>query len=346
MHNGLNVGYVGVGRYLPEHILTNNHLEQLVDTSDEWITQRTGIRSRRMMGPEDTLVSMATKAAENAIKHAGIEPSQITEIRVGVNTHLRFPSLACMVQDKLGIKNANALDINAGCPAFIFAVHDIYNKMIADWVLRKETSYALAIGVDGMSLVTDYTDRSTCVLFGDGAGAAVIGPVESGGILATYTRTQGNYWDMLTLDELVVSPLDNPEDMSLITRNGRAYPYLHMVGKKVFPVAVRSMMADIHSVVDRYNSVNDHKVTLDDINFVIPHQANLRIVDAVRKGLKLNSEQVHSNGVKQYGNTSTATIPIAYVEEWNKRPGTLEVDVSFGAGFASGAVLWKTPEEI
>lgn len=344
MPHGINIGYKGVGRYLPDNVLTNQHFEKMVDTSDEWITQRTGIKERRLMGPDETLVSMSVKAAENALRHADIDASQISEIRVGVNTHLRFPSLACMIQEELGIENCNALDLNAGCPAFIFAVHDIYNRMIADWTLRQETSYALAIGVDGMSLVTDYKDRSTCVLFGDAAGAAVIGPVESGGILATFTRTQGKYGRLLHLDKVLYPPLRDTDEMIVNQLDNIPYPYLRMEGRKVFPVAVRSMMADIHSVVERHNSVNSHKITLSDIEYVIPHQANLRIVESVRKGMNLSPEQVHSNGVVNYGNTSTATIPVAYVEEWDKRPGIYQVDVTFGAGFASGAILWKTPD--
>jgi len=138
--------------------------------------------------------------------------------------------------------------------------------------------------------------------------------------------------------------LNDAKDMNVSIRNTTPYPFLRMEGRKVFPVAVRSMMSDIHSVVERYNSVNRHQITLDDIEYVIPHQANLRIVEAVRKGMKLAPEQVHRNGVINYGNISTATIPIAYVEEWNKRPGIYEIDVTFGAGFASGAVLWKTPD--
>jgi 3-oxoacyl-[acyl-carrier-protein] synthase-3 len=340
----LKIGYLGVGRYLPENVLTNAHLEAMVDTSDEWIVQRTGIKERRIMSAHESLTSMGTAAARAAMEMAGVTPDQITDIRVGVNTHLRFPSLAAMIQQELGIEEGTASDISAGCSGFIFAVDSIYNKMYAEWFMEKKTSYALAIGVEGLSMVTDWNDRSTCVLFGDGAGAAVIGPVESGPILATTTRTQGKYSDLLYLTPLLKPTLADPLAMTFGHQNGALHPKLVMEGRKVFQVAVRSMMSDIKTVISKYNSMSGESLTLDDIEYVIPHQANHRIVSAVAEGLKLPLEQVYSEGVVKYGNTSAATIPIGYIDQLGKRPGALEVDVAFGAGFASGAILRRNPD--
>ncbi len=343
MPERIKIGYLGVGRYLPSNVLTNAHLEKMVDTSDEWIVQRTGIRTRRIMSPGESVVSMATAAARAALEHAGIEASRISCIRAGVNTHLRFPSLAALVQEELGIPAISASDISAGCSGFIFSVEEIYNRMFTDWILTGQTSYGLAIGVDGLSLVADYSDRSTCVLFGDGAGAAVVGPVESGEILATYTRSEGRYADLLYLDEILSVPLEDTEAMRFKLHNGIPYPFLRMAGPKVFVVAVRSMISDIKAVIDRYNQLSDSPLNVSDIEYVIPHQANLRIVTAVGEGLNLTPDQVYSDGIVNYGNTSAASIPIAYVEQWARRPGALEADVAFGAGFASGAILRRAP---
>ena len=282
---------------------------------------------------------MAISAAKAAIDHAGIEASRISSIQVGVNTHLRFPSLAASVQRELDIKDASASDISAGCSAFIFVVENVYNQILANLLVTGEETYGLVIGIDALSRVVDWTNRSTCVLFGDGAGAAVIGPVKSGEILSIYTRSQGEYADLLYLDRFLSLAIEDPATMKMKSRNGTAYPFIHMEGRKVFSVAVRSMMADIRSVVAKHNKTADKKVTLDDIDFVIPHQANLRIVSAVQEGLKLRKDQVYRDGIINFGNTSAASIPIGYVDEWKKRPGGLEIDVAFGSGFASGAIL-------
>lgn len=338
MSDKIRIGYLGVGRYLPDRVLSNADFEKMVDTSDEWIVQRTGIKTRHIMKSIDSLTSMGTAASRDALKHAGVDGSQISIIRVGVNTHLRFPSLASMIQNELGIENASSADISAGCAAFLFAVEEIFYHLMMEKILYGRDGYGLAVGVEALSLITDYSDRSTCVLFGDGAGAAVIGPVSSGEILATTSRTQGQYGDLLYLDPILSHPF--PDDsLELNQRDKVNYPYLHMEGRKVFQVAVRSMMADIRTVIEKYNRSNGENLTLDDIDYVIPHQANHRIVSAVGEGLKLNPDQVYSDGVINFGNTSAATIPIGMVDQWGKRPGALEVDVAFGAGFASAAVL-------
>jgi 3-oxoacyl-[acyl-carrier-protein] synthase-3 len=288
---------------------------------------------------------MSVAAAKTALKHAGIKASQIKDLRIGVNTHLRFPSLAALVQNALGIPDVTAADVSAGCSGFIFAVEEIYNRMIADYALTGKVSYGLAIGVEALSLITDWNDRSTCVLFGDGAGAVVIGPVQTGEILATHTRVQGKYSDLLYLDEFLSVPLKDPAKMTFKRRKQTVYPFLHMNGPKVFVVAVRTMMADIKEVIAKYNRSGRGNLQLSDIQFVIPHQANRRIVSAVARGLRLPPDRVYSDGVVNYGNTSAASIPIGYVDVWDKYPGALMVDVAFGAGFASGAILRRMPRK-
>ena len=344
MRERIKEGYLGFGRYLPKNILTNAHLENIVDTTDEWIVQRTGIRTRFIMNSNDTVTSMAIAAGKAALDNAGIDPREISCIRIGVNTHMRFPSVASMVQEALGVRDASAADVSAGCAGFIYGVEEIFNKLHFDWLFYGRKSYGLAIGVDSMSTVTDYHDRKTCVLFGDGAGAVVIGPVETGEILATYTRTQGQYADLLKLDEFLSLPLIDAKEMKFQRLNVTNYPFLSMEGPKVFVVAVRTMVSDIKSVLKKYNQANGKKLSEKDIDYVYPHQANLRIVSAVGEALKLPPERVYSDGVRNYGNTSTASIPIGYVDNLGKHHGTLEVDVAFGAGFSSGAILRKVPE--
>lgn len=345
MTDNAKFGFIGVGRKLPENVLTNQHLEKIVNTSDEWILQRTGIQKRHISGKNEDIVHLAVEAAKSAIDNSRIDIKQIKYIRVGVNTYLRFPSLAAVVQKELGLKNASAADISAGCSAFIFGTEDIYNRLWVDKLRRNEDNYGLVIGVDVLSHITDYTDRTTCVLFGDGAGAAVLGPVETGEILSIFTRTQAEYSDLLYLEGFLSESVVDPESMLMKSRNGTNYPFLRMEGRKVFVVAVRTMMSDIRSVIAKYNKTNNANLTIKDIDFVIPHQANLRIVSAVQEGLKLKPEQVYRDGVINYGNTSAASIPIGYVDEWGKRPGAIEVDVAFGAGFASGAILRRVKEK-
>ena len=338
------VGILGVGHALPKNVLTNRQLEDIVDTSDEWIRQRTGIQSRRIMSDDESLLGLAVDAGREAIENSGIDPKLISHIRVGVNTHLRFPSLASLVQRELNIPDASASDVSAGCSAFIFGVEEAYNYFMVQKLFHQRDTYCLVIGADALSKVTDWTDRQTCILFGDGAGAVVLGPVDNGEILATYTRTQGRFADLLYLDKFLSTSLEDPDHMKMKPREDVEYPYLRMEGRKVFAVAVKSLMYDVRAVIDRYNVSAPEPISLDDIEYVIPHQANLRIVSAVQSGLKLNESQVYRQGVIKYGNTSTASIPIGYTEELGKRPGSLQVDVAFGSGFASGAILRREAE--
>jgi 3-oxoacyl-[acyl-carrier-protein] synthase-3 len=275
------------------------------------------------------------------LEEAGIEPKELDTIRVGVNTWLRFPSLATQLQDALGARRASASDVTAGCAGFIYAVEEAFNSIYIEKVRYGRETTALVVGVEGLSHVTDWTDRSTCVLLGDGAGAVVMREVEEGGILATHTHADGRYGDMLWSDFPVGNQSNgNPREFEHETRGQR--PYLHMDGRKVFGVAVETMVRDVRSVIDKYNASSGEDLNLDDIDYFYPHQANIRILEMVARRLELPPERVYTDGIKRYGNTSTASIPLGYCDNRDLLAGQtprLEIDVAFGAGFASGAIL-------
>jgi 3-oxoacyl-[acyl-carrier-protein] synthase-3 len=336
-----HIGYAGIGAYLPETVLTNRDLERLVDTSDEWIVRRTGIKERRIMAKDETVLDMAVSAATRALDDAGVTAEEIGAIRVGVNTWMRFPSLATQLQDAIGASNASASDLSAGCSGFVYAVEDAYQKILVEKTVYDRDLVALVVGVDGLSHVTDWTDRQTCVLLGDGAGAVVMKQVDSGGILATHTHADGRYGDYLWSDSPLNTQLNgSPRDFDHQVKGTR--PYLHMDGRKVFAVAVETMVEDVRKVIEKYNRRSGKKIGIDDIGYLYPHQANLRILEAVAKRLRMPAERVYTDGIVNYGNTSTASIPLGYWDNRHKVHGPgprLEIDVAFGAGFASGAVL-------
>ena len=338
----VRIGYLGHGRCLPATVLTNAQLETMVDTSDTWIQRRTGIRERRVLAPDETILGMALAAAREAIANAGIAAGQIADIRVGVNTWLRFPSLATQLQRELGADAAAASDVSAGCAGFIYAVEEAYNKLYVEKVRHGRDLYSLVVGVDGLSHITDWTDRSTCVLLGDGAGAVVLGQVAAGGIEAIHTHADGRYGDVLYSDAVLASQTEDGETFSHRSCGPRAY--LHMDGRRVFSVAVKTMVHDVLTVIDKYNARAETKIGLEQVGYVFPHQANLRIIEAVVTKLGVPLEKVYTEGVVHYGNTSTASIPIGYCEAGSLRTppdpaAPFEVDVAFGAGFASGAIL-------
>ncbi len=337
---GPRIGYAGLGAYVPATVLTNDDLARIVDTSDDWIRRRTGIRERRILAKDESILDMAVGAARRALEDAGVAAAEIGDIRVGVNTWMRFPSLATQLQKVLGAKNASAADVSAGCAGFIYAVEESYNKIFIERVRYRRELVALVVGVDGLSHITDWTDRSTCVLLGDGAGAVVLKEVERGGILATYTRAEGKYGDMLYSDPVLENQTNSgPKSFSHKEQGTR--PYLHMHGRRVYGVAFETMVSDIRSVIGKYNAISEEQVDVSDIDYIYPHQANLRIIEMVAKKLRVPLERVYTEGVVKYGNTSTASIPLGY---WDNRDrggaeGRLEVDVAFGSGFASGAIL-------
>jgi 3-oxoacyl-[acyl-carrier-protein] synthase III len=335
------IGYLGYGRWVPERTLTNADLEQVVETSDDWIRRRTGIRERRILGPGETILQMAVEASSRALASAGIAAGQIGDIRVAVNTWLRFPSLATQVQRQLGAKAAAAADVSAGCAGFIYAVEDAFNKLYVEKLRHGRETYALVVGVDALSHITDWTDRSTCVVLGDGAGAVVMGPVDDGGIEAIHTHADGRFGDLLYSDPVLGCQANGSQ--AFTHREQGTRPYLHMDGPRVFPVAVRTMVRDVHAVIAKYNRTHERKLGLEDIGYVYPHQANLRIIEAVINKLGLPPDRVYCDGVARYGNTSTASIPIGYCDTRATRAADpaapFEIDVAFGAGFASGAIL-------
>ena len=227
------IGFAGFGAYLPPRELTNDDLSEMVDTDDAWIRRRTGIRSRRILSAEESILDMAVIAAQRALDDAGVDASDVGDIHVGVNTWLRFPSLATQVQRVLGATGAAASDVSAGCSGFIYAVEAAYNRVLVEKLKYGRDVVSLVIGVDGLSHVTDWTDRSTCVLLGDGAGAVVIQGVAEGEILATHTHADGQYGGMLYLDSTLESPVEAGSDR-LVTREQCARPYLRMNGRKVY----------------------------------------------------------------------------------------------------------------
>lgn len=338
------IGYAGVGACLPSTVLTNSDLEKVVDTSDDWIVRRTGIRRRRILAEGETILGMATEAARRALDNAGIDPSDLDDIRVGVNTWGRFPSLATQLQAELGARGASAADISAGCAGFVYAVEEAYNRMCVEKLRDDRDTIALVVGVDGLSHITNWRDRSTCVLLGDGAGAVVLRQVEEGGIRSIHTHADGRYGDALYSDAVLETQWDPDGPKPFTNKQNGTRPYLHMDGPKVYGIAVRSMVRDIKTVISKYNSSNGHEpIGLDDIDFVYPHQANLRIIEKVAEKLGMPLERVYTNGIQEFGNTSTASIPIGYSDpearNGTPRRGRFEVDVAFGAGFASGAIL-------
>lgn len=329
--------------------MTNEDLTRMVDTSDEWIVRRTGIASRRVLGEGETLLGMATAAARSALDDAGVEPSEVDDIRVGVNTWLRFPSLATQIQKELGCRRASASDVSAGCAGFVYAVEEAHNRMCVERMRYGRKTTALVVGVDALSHITDWEDRSTCVLLGDGAGAVVLTEDAPTEILAIHTHADGRYGDLLYSDPVVESQLAPEGHARPFTRSSTGpRTFLHMEGPKTYAVAVRSMARDVKMVLRKHNEATGASVKAEDVGYVYPHQANLRIIEAVADRLGLPLDRVYTEGVKRYGNTSTASIPLGY---WDTRqcdggpvrPG-YQIDVAFGAGFASGAILRRTEE--
>lgn len=338
------VGFVGFGGYVPPTELTNSDLERVVDTSDEWILRRTGIRTRHILAEGETILGMAVEAARRALDDAGVAAADIDDIRVGVNTWMRFPSLASQLQEALGAPHASAADVSAGCAGFVYAVEQAFHRILVEKARYGRSTIALVVGVDGLSHITDWTDRQTCVLLGDGAGAVVLREVPRGGILATHTHADGRYGDVLWSDFVLQGQANgSPRTFTHETQGPRAY--LHMDGKKVFSVAIETMVNDVLRVIEKHRECTGERIEVSDVDYLYPHQANLRIVEMVAKRLGVGLEKVYTDGVVRYGNTSTASIPLGYWdnrERYRSGGDRLEVDVAFGSGFASGAILRRT----
>ncbi|MFH1239126.1 MAG: beta-ketoacyl-ACP synthase III [bacterium] len=319
---------IGTGSYLPERILTNADLEKMVDTSDEWIVTRTGIKERHIAASNEASSDLAVKAARKAIEKAKIKPEDIDLIIVAtVTPDMFFPSTACLVQTQLGINNAAAFDVSAACSGFIYALS------IAKQYLETGTSkLALVIAAETLSRITDWQDRNTCVLFGDGAGAAVLKKEEGdSGLLAFYLGADGQYGDLLNMPA-GGSRMPATED----TVKQRMH-FLKMSGNAIFKVAVQSMIKSSQEVLKKSG------LKCEDVNLVIPHQANIRIIEAMAKKVGIPMERVFLN-IQKCGNMSSATTAVgldeAYREGRIKKRNIVEL-VAFGGGFTWGGCIMR-----
>ncbi len=308
---------VGTGGYLPTKILSNADLEKMVETTDQWILERTGISQRHIIADDETTSMMAERAARKAIAAANIDPEQIELIIVATTTPDRlFPSTACILQQRLGISNCPAFDISAACSGFIYGL-SIVDQYIRSGMIK----YALVVGVEALSRIVDWTDRTTCILFSDGAGAAVLRNDSQPGILATHIHADGRYKDLLYAPNHL-GELKEP-------------PYIKMQGNEVFKIAVNKL----EQVVDE--TLKKNNISQSQIDWLIPHQANLRIIQATAKKLNLPMERVILT-VQEQGNTSAASIPLALdhgIRDGRIKHGELLLLEAFGAGFSWGSAL-------
>ena len=314
----------GTGRYLPERILTNQDLERMVDTTDEWIRTRTGMERRHMAAPGQASSDLAIPAAREALAAANCDPAEIDLVVVGTTTpDLVFPNVGCMVQDALDIPPCGAFSCEAACTGWLYALS------IADGMIRLgRVNKALVVGVETLSRITDWNDRGTCVLFGDGAGAVVLEPSAEPGMMSFILGADGAYVDILRSQSGVSR---NPEQFS----NGGAA--VQMKGSEVFKIAVRTMGGTVDRLLER------HGLDRDGIDWLIPHQANIRIIQAIGKRLRLPDERVVLT-VQDHGNTGAASIPLALdvaVRDGRIRRGQRIMMVSFGGGLTWAAGLMQ-----
>ena len=315
---------LGLGRAVPEKVLTNFDLEKMVDTTDEWIRTRTGIERRHIAEDGTTTKTLAAAAARAAMDDAGLQATDIDILLLGTLTpEIGFPSTACLLQDELGATNAAALDFSAACSGFIYGLH------FADALIRiGKARHVLVIGAETMSRITNWEDRNTCVLFGDGAGAAVVGPTEDENrcIISTEIHSNGENPEMLMRVAGGTRPVVNPEDEHVV-----------MLGRDVFRRAVPAMGDAAEDALQKAG------YTSEDLDLLVPHQANTRIIEATAKRIHLPMEKVYVN-IQEYGNTSAATIPICLSEAHDSgrmKRGDLVLMVAFGAGFTWGSALMR-----
>ena len=326
---------IGTGSYLPKRILTNKEMEKIVKTSDEWISTRTGIKSRRIAGAGEETSVMAARAAIRAMEMAGVTAPELDMIIVGTITpEMIMPSSACLVQKEIGAENAFAFDVSAACSGFVYALEiaDRYVKNAPDMKI-------LVIGAETLSARVDWQDRNTCVLFGDGGGACVVtGSNADDGLLASQLYSDGRLWQLLSLDAQPRRYCPSVDYGTLPDSNsfgdGSAF---NMVGKDVFKYAVRQMGDAVEKLLKREG------ITVDDIDLLIPHQANIRILKSLAERVKLPFEKVYTT-IQKYGNSSAASLPIALDEanrEGRLQKGDLLLFSVFGGGFTWGVMLWR-----
>ncbi|WP_338885132.1 MULTISPECIES: beta-ketoacyl-ACP synthase III [Xenorhabdus] len=309
---------LGTGSYLPAQVRTNADLEKMVETSDEWIVTRTGIRERRIAAEDENVAILGFKAAEKAIEMAGIDKAQIDLIVVATtsSTHA-FPSAACQIQQLLGLPGVAAFDVAAACAGFTYAL-----SVVDKFIKTGAAKYALVIGSDIISRVVDPKDRSTVILFGDAAGAMVVGASEEPGILSTHLHADGRYGDLLSLPHQSRVKCDTPE-------------YVTMAGNEVFKVAVR----ELANIVDETLEANN--LPHSQLDWLVPHQANLRIIAATAKKLDMTMDKVVVT-LDRHGNTSAASVPTAFdeaVRDGRIQRGQLILLEAFGGGFTWGSAL-------
>ena len=319
---------VGTGSCVPEKVLTNKDLEQMIDTSDEWITTRTGIKERHIAQEGENNSDLAVGAARRALEMAGIAPADLDLIIVGTLTpDMPMPSVACLVQKELGAKRAGAMDISATCSGFL------YSLSVADKFVRcSPDTKVLVIGSEVLSRRTNWQDRTTCVLFADGAGAAVVTGAKGGsGIVSTHLHADGSVWELLTIKGLGTA---HPVDESILEKG---WQYIEMQGRDVFKHAVKALESVAFEALDASGWV------MEDIDLLIAHQANIRILEHLRERLSLPKDKVFIN-IHKYGNTSAASIPIALDEANRKgrlKAGDKVLMISFGGGFTWAGVTMK-----
>ncbi|MCK4251757.1 ketoacyl-ACP synthase III [candidate division WOR-3 bacterium] len=321
----MNVCIAGIGSYVPDKVLTNFDLEKIIETSDEWIRTRSGIRERRVSKDNEPTSDLAANAAKRALESAKIKADEVEAIIVATATpDMLFPSTACLVQHKIGARRIISFDISAGCTGWLYAL------TIVESFIKNGYDNILVIGAEELTKITDYTDRSTCVLFGDAAGAALVKKTdEKRGILSTYYSADGSYGHLL----------QQPAGGSRIPASHESVEsklhYLKMEGNEVFKVAVRAMY---ESAIETLKKVN---ISSEQVDFLIPHQANIRIIEATAKRLKIPMDKVGIN-LDKYGNTSAASIPVGLdqaAKAGRIKKGDLILLVAFGAGFTWGGVL-------
>ncbi|MEK7084064.1 MAG: beta-ketoacyl-ACP synthase III, partial [Patescibacteria group bacterium] len=318
-----NVGIIAVGKYLPQKRLTNFDLEKIVDTTDEWIRTRTGISERRVAAADEKTSDLAIKAAKDVLSKSNIPASGIDLILVAtISADSNFPSMACLVQKEIGAQNAVAFDISAACSGFLFAL-----TTAKQYIQTGLYNNALVIAAERITKLIDWKDRGTCVLFGDGAGACMLAPVESRGIVADFMHSQGEFSHLM---EVVVEdcrgPLDGKDEAAKL-------PYVVMQGQELFKIAVNSMAEAVEEVLKKAN------VNIADVDCVVPHQANDRIISAVAKKLDIPKEKFFIN-IDKYGNMSAASIAVALEEavaSGRVVKGSTVGLVAFGAGLVAGA---------
>lgn len=318
----------GTGAYVPQRVLTNADLERMVETSDTWIVERTGIRERRVVEPGQACSDLGVEAAQRALIAADVAPSEIDMILLATCTgDSPLPSTACLIQHRLGAKRAAACDISAACCGFVYALS------IADAYVKSGMRHVLVIGSEVMSAITDWTDRNTCVLFGDGAGAVVVGQgSDDSGILSTHLHANGG------LSDLIQVPGGGSREPASAQVLQEKRGFIKMKGNETFKIAVKSMEEATKEALDA------NKLRMDDVDLFIPHQANMRILNAVSQRLDLPREKVMIN-LDRFGNTSAASIPLALdqaVREGRIQKGSVVLLAAFGAGltWASALIRW------